>query len=273
VGDFAAWMVRFYTEKAGYGAGTVQALQASFKEYWPARRTRPFCASWFAVQLDRAHRGSYPTPRDCLDKVRAVRRKIDALPADDRAWTLLWLYGDCQELVDEKELVQICRELGPQKLLLMLRGAPPSQDPDIQPDAANPGSGWRGYRCTRMSEFVLLHARDLLSAEDAGKIHGLVDAAHYAYAAVAVGELQRQNAAKVTAQFWIGVVFLILAGLLMAHNLQRFVRGRYRAEWLAGGVMKGLMAGTRWYWASILAVGAILFFLGAFWLAKYALSQ
>ena len=79
-----------------------------------------------------------------------------------------------------------------------------------------------------MSEFVLLHARDLLSAEDAGKIHGLADAAHYAYAAVAVAELQHQNAAKVTAQFWIGVVFLILAGLLMTYNLQRFVRGRCR---------------------------------------------
>ena len=125
VGDFATSMVRFYTKEADYGAGAVQTLQARFKEYWAARRTRSFCASWFAVQLVRACRGSHPTPRDCVDKVRAVRRKIDALPADDRAWTLLWLYGDCEELADEKELVQICRELGPQKLLLMLRS--PSQ--------------------------------------------------------------------------------------------------------------------------------------------------
>ncbi len=37
--------------------------------------------------------------------------------------------------------------------------------------------------------------------------------------------------------------------------------------------MKGLTALIRWCWAVIWAVSAILFFLGAFWLAKYTLSQ
>ena len=72
---------------------------------------------------------------------------------------------------------------------------------------------------------------------------------------------------------WVGVVFLILGGLLATYNLQLHVRGRYRAEWLTEGATKGVMVLIRWCWAIIWAVGAILFFIGALWLARYALSQ
>jgi hypothetical protein len=77
----------------------------------------------------------------------------------------------------------------------------------------------------------------------------------------------------ITAQLWVGVVFLILAGLLATYNLKRYVSDRYRAESLTEGAMKGLMVLIRWCWAIIFAVSAIGFFLGAFWLAKYTLSQ
>jgi hypothetical protein len=77
----------------------------------------------------------------------------------------------------------------------------------------------------------------------------------------------------ITAQLWGGVVFLTCAGLLAMYNLQRFVRGRYRAEALTEGAMKGLMALIRWCWAVIWAGSAVLFLVGAFWLAKYTLSQ
>ncbi len=72
---------------------------------------------------------------------------------------------------------------------------------------------------------------------------------------------------------WVGVVFLILTGLLATYYLQLYVRGRYRAEWLTEGAMKGVMALIRWCWAIIWAVSAILSFAGVFWLARYALSQ
>ena len=71
---------------------------------------------------------------------------------------------------------------------------------------------------------------------------------------------------------WVGVVFLFLAGLLSTYNLQRFVRGRYRAERLTEGATRGLMAFIRWCWAIIFAFGAIMFFVGAFLLAKFTLS-
>lgn len=77
----------------------------------------------------------------------------------------------------------------------------------------------------------------------------------------------------ITVQLWIGVVFLILAGLLATYNLQRFVRGRYFAEWHSEGVTKSLLGLIRWCWAIIWAVSASMFFFGAFWLAKYTLSQ
>ena len=83
--------------------------------------------------------------------------------------------------------------------------------------------------------------------------------------------LHRAN--TMAAQLWGGVIFLIALGLLLTYNFQRFVRGRYFAEWHSEGAINVLMGVIRWCWAIIWAVGAILSFLGAFWLAKYTLSQ
>lgn len=77
----------------------------------------------------------------------------------------------------------------------------------------------------------------------------------------------------ITVEMWVGVVFLILAALLATYNLQRHVRGRYLAEWHSGGATKALLGLIRWCWAILWAVIAGIFFFGAFWLAKYALSQ
>jgi hypothetical protein len=83
----------------------------------------------------------------------------------------------------------------------------------------------------------------------------------------------RETMNSTIVMLWVGVVFLILAGLLATYKFQLYIRGRYRAEWLTEGAMKGLMALIRWCWAIIWAVCAILFFVGALWLARYALSQ
>jgi len=77
----------------------------------------------------------------------------------------------------------------------------------------------------------------------------------------------------ITVQLWIGVVFLVSAGLLATYNLQRYVRGRYFAERHSEGATKALLGVIRWCWAIIFAVGAIMFFVGAFWLIKYTLAQ
>jgi hypothetical protein len=75
------------------------------------------------------------------------------------------------------------------------------------------------------------------------------------------------------ATLWIGVVFLVLAGLLTGYNFYRFVKGRYFAEWHSAGATRALLGLIRWCWALIFAEGTIMFFVGAWWLANYALSQ
>ena len=75
------------------------------------------------------------------------------------------------------------------------------------------------------------------------------------------------------AMLWVGVVFLLLAGLLGSYNVQLFVRGRYFAEWHSKGATRVFLELIRWCWAIIFAGGTIMFFVGAFWLAKFALSQ
>ena len=77
----------------------------------------------------------------------------------------------------------------------------------------------------------------------------------------------------IVVQLWVGVVFLILAGLLATYNLQRYVSGRYFAERHSEGATKALLGLIRWLWAIIWAGSASMFFFGAFWLIKYTLSQ
>ena len=74
-------------------------------------------------------------------------------------------------------------------------------------------------------------------------------------------------------QLWVGVAFLILAGLLATYNLQRYVRGHYFAERHSEGATKALLGLIRWSWAIIWAASVSMFFFGAVWLIKFTLSQ
>ena len=72
---------------------------------------------------------------------------------------------------------------------------------------------------------------------------------------------------------WVGVVFLTGAGLLATYWLQRFIRGRYKAELLTTGAMKGLMALIPLCWAVIWAIAAVMFFFLAYCLARFAITH
>jgi hypothetical protein len=162
VGKIATAMVNLYLSAAGYYYGVKYEGEPGFAEYWAAHKDRTYCVSWFAVQLARASQCTSPTPEECIDRIRAVRKRIDALPADERAWVLLRLSGKAggDALVTESELIEMCKALGPDKLMLMLQGRIPSDDPDLQ---SSPGiEGTNG-----MARFVLNHAEQLLRPVDA----------------------------------------------------------------------------------------------------------
>ncbi len=165
VGDLANKFVSYYLSTAGYERVIEKTTDyGGFEDYWSSRKDRTFCASWFAVQLQRATGVITPSPDDCIPRIRAVRKRIDRLPELDRAWTLLWLHqpehGDV--LVSDAECIDLCKKLGPERLMLMLRGKAPSDDPDIH-SPPNPYN----FSRDRMMQFVLMHATALLRKQDA----------------------------------------------------------------------------------------------------------
>lgn len=205
VGDIAKKMVGFYMERSGFHYGVEHKSQPGFVDYWDARKNRSHCAGWFAVQLARASQGTTPTRNDCVERIRTVRKRIDELPADERAWTLLWLNGESgsDALATEEELFEACGRLGSDKLLLMLQNKIPSDDPDLQPQ---PNNNWP-YK--RMSLFVLRHAERLLRYTDSDALlacerwqreyqkHGIADPTITPWWAIAAARLKPDSASQI----------------------------------------------------------------------------
>lgn len=166
VGGIARDMVRFYMERAGFYYGIKHSYEPGFDEYWKTHKDRSHCAGWFTVQLARACHGTSPTQPSSVENIQALRKRIDQLPADDRAWILLWLNGETgsDALVTDAELLDACQRLGADKLLLMLQHKIPTDDPDLQPRKNN------NWPYQRMTLFVLNHASQLLRPEDSEKL-------------------------------------------------------------------------------------------------------
>lgn len=162
VGSVVTSLVGCYLAAAGFHYGVVHKTEPGFQEYWSARQQRTYTAGWFAVQLARASGGMMPTPPDRVDRLRDLRRRLDVLPAEARTWVLLWLRADPggAELATEEELVVACSGIGPERLLAMLHGRIPSDDPDLQERSNN------NFRYKQMTYFILLHAAELLRPED-----------------------------------------------------------------------------------------------------------
>lgn len=137
-----------------------------FLIYWDKHKNRDYCAGWFAVKLARACRGTSPTQPEYVADILNVRHQIDQLPTDDRAWIPLWLFGEygSDKLTTESELLKIAKQLGPERLMLMLQRKIPSTDPDLQPRDSN------NWPYNRMTLFVLKHASQLLKPADADKL-------------------------------------------------------------------------------------------------------
>src|SRR5262249_22595145 len=144
------------------------------------------------------------------EAVREVRRRIDQLPKADRAWTLLWLSDrpGTDVLATEEELVEACKQLGPDNLVKMLQRRIPSDDPDVQPRASNNGP------YARMVRFVLQHAPNLLRPDDAEALlacerwerayerHDIVGPTILPNWAIAAAQLKPQKAGPILKDAW-----------------------------------------------------------------------
>ncbi|PQO41947.1 HEAT repeat domain-containing protein [Blastopirellula marina] len=205
VGEVAKKMVAFYMGRSGFYYGVSHPKEPGFDAYWQARQHRTSCVGWFAVQLDRASQASFPVRDERLPLIKAVRQRIDALPADQRAWTLLYLGGSQQNevLVNEVELLEACQSLGADKLLQMLQHKIPTDDPDLQPRKRDNSY----YK--RMQMFVLRHAQQLLRKKDSAALlacerwqrdylrHGISNPLLTPWWAIAAAQLNPGQAAEI----------------------------------------------------------------------------
>jgi hypothetical protein len=164
VRDVARRFLEVYLEAAGYNYGIAPAdARPGLADYWARRKSRTSCASWFAVRVLRASRGSEPTSKENRGAVRAIHDEIDRLPDIDRAVTLLWLWGQFggENLLGEKELFDICKKLGPDRLVALLRKKPINTDPDLWTT-----TGYEHFRQS-IGAVIIPRAKELLRKTDA----------------------------------------------------------------------------------------------------------
>lgn len=162
VGDVAQAIIGFYMQAAGYYYGVDGCKdQPGFSDYWNLRKNRLFCASWFAVKLRRASTGCSPTDRTRSERIKAVRKQLDALPPMDRHWTLLWLQTESgfDAFATEGDLLASMQAIGPDRLLKMLQSDIPSDDPDLKPRKNN------NFPYQSMQLCVLKHAQQVLRTD------------------------------------------------------------------------------------------------------------
>jgi hypothetical protein len=188
VDRLARAVIDAYLREAGEYTNPDQSLRKAFETYWAARKDRASCASWFGVQLARASQNFAPPTPNRLPKIKKLRRRIDRLPEPDRTLTLLKLHGDDrggEALIAEGELIAACKQLGPERLLLLLGRKLSSADPDLQP-ARLP---------SHMDLFVLAHAGKLLRREDAKELLSGEQRLPSPSWAIAAADLDREHAA------------------------------------------------------------------------------
>lgn len=165
VGLVARRMIALYLRYADAPEGMQRDSEAHFEMYWKLQENRPWSVSRFAVQLARSALTMPPAPMppDAAFALRMLRERLQKLPVTERLWVLLWLNGEsgARVLTNEAKLLELAREVGPDKLLLMLQGRTPTEEPELRP------RGMNNYRYENMMNWVLQHATELLRPDQA----------------------------------------------------------------------------------------------------------
>ena len=196
VADVARRFLDVYLREAGYQEGIAPGNgHPGLADYWARRKGRTYCASWFAVRVLRA------TSKENLSAVRAIRKEIDRLPEVDRAVTLLWL-RNCRgggAVVSETELFDLCKKLGPDRLVDLLRKKPINTDPDLWTK-----TGYQ-YLDQSINVVIIRHAKELLRPKDADALiaYGMVKgSAPLAAWFIAAANLQPERAGAILDRGW-----------------------------------------------------------------------
>ena len=161
VGDVARAMTDFYIRSSDYDFTELPSI--TWPKYWAVHADRTYCLSWLRVRMKRATGGVESVRGEYRERLREFRRTLDQIPPVDRDLYLLWLVyeTDQHDLATEPELIAAARRLGPQRVLRIVSGHPPSSDPDLDfsrlPDWPN----------LRPISFLLLHADKTMTRADA----------------------------------------------------------------------------------------------------------
>ena len=179
VGDVAQVMIGLYLASAfkvsafgrtlAGGTDLRDLSAADFQKYWAERGQRTRCAGWFLVRMWRATRSTSPLQPQYEVDVRRVLAEIDALPPEERAWTLLYVREDQPQLdtlVPDAAMVTALKAVGADALMKVLRREPVSDDPDLVAPAR---PAWN-LPHTKAARFILAHAPELLRASDADAV-------------------------------------------------------------------------------------------------------
>jgi hypothetical protein len=174
VGGFAKAIVRLYMFSGGYLHGIEgRRGQRGFDDYWKKRKDRDHCLGWFAVALKRASQGN-PTEADRLSEIKRLREKIEAIAPPYRDYLLFALgttdSSGSTELVPPDELTLVAKRLGPERLMDLLRGKSPTDDPDfvIREQGGHGGHGGFEYRAA--IRYILKNREDLLRPADVDEL-------------------------------------------------------------------------------------------------------
>jgi len=138
VGQIATEMVFFYMKFSADRYYEIDhPTKPDWSDYWSKYGKRKSCASWFSAKLARVSRGTSPTPADAFEAIRDLRKGIDQLQLEpaERFLTLLRLGGEVggAYLVSNTDLVEACKEMGPDNLMLFMQFKLVIDDPDLQP--------------------------------------------------------------------------------------------------------------------------------------------
>jgi hypothetical protein len=183
-------MLQWWLNAAGHGAGDWEA-------YWAARKDRTWCASWFLARLQRVGQGAREWNERRAPMVRALRKELEALPAVERDWTLLWVIVQDDSMSDEllrhwatpSERLEAAKRLGSERLMELIRSKSISTDPDLSWEDPRTSS-----RRERLVEWVLQRAVKLLRAEDAAAVLAAGKNQTKPWHVIAAAELQPESA-------------------------------------------------------------------------------
>ena len=168
VGDFAETFVGTYMQASGVRDG--------FASYWDERKDLEHCLGWFVVKMRMGDQGLITPPlgQDRMARIQRLRSEIDTLNPADRAWTLLALtapYMDSRQdagpaaLASIDDLVRAAQQIPRDSLLdFLLEDKIVSRDPDLRVGDHSP------FHLRRTQVFLLVHADQLLRAEDADRL-------------------------------------------------------------------------------------------------------